>query len=507
MDCIIPSWVDFDELATYFQRQFISESRRGMNPSTTGTKMINMEKLREAGSSVAVLCHNHAKEVVQFRLRMEEQLPHDWSDAALGVSASDVMRNGGGLAVLVDWAGRSQICLPAAVFTMLRNRYVGPPNRLLTSIFAAKIRYETKRVIVGDTVMDFRLPPATQACLSMDAGVSVELWSDPFSVLSNNVFWGNFEDVDGPFGGLKPFGKDEGGGEELLARHGGSVSVLLPFDNMVATLYSRRMLDILETSDADRIPVSFTVFLHVDCFHDINGVPSVDDLHLLDPRLAERGSSYLRRVEPLCAGQHTYFCGEGQGIAKVSGTGSLFVLLQNEAARACFDISDRAVAKIIQSMSVSVPAPSERSLVTPIGFNGAPKEPPVTPQSGGYFESLPPVSPDPQRAVRPDFGAIGGTTITKAFSPPAETRSRGSRPGRLFDLVDDGEEDNLNNVDVVSDMLNNLNVDLFSQTNVSQDVDIEAISLMGIGAPAPPTARTTMPRGRSATNSTSGRFG
>jgi hypothetical protein len=57
----------------------------------------------------------------------------------------------------------------------------------------------------------------------------------------------------------------------------------------------------------------------------------------------------------------------------------------------------------------------------------------------------------------------------------------------VFDLVDDGEEDNMNDVDVVSGMLENLNMDLFQNPagQNSQDIDIEAISLMGIGGPPP----------------------
>ena len=77
----------------------------------------------------------------------------------------------------------------------------------------------------------------------------------------------------------------------------------------------------------------------------------------------------------------------------------------------------------------------------------------------------------------------------QAFSPQQpqamqqDARRAPQRRGRLFELVDDGEEDNLNDVDVVSGMLGNLNVDLFQNNVSSQEVDIEAISLMGIGGP------------------------
>jgi hypothetical protein len=190
------------------------------------------------------------------------------------------------------------------------------------------------------------------------------------------------------------------------------------------------------------------------------------------------------RVEQLAAGQHSYFC-EKSGALETSLSGSLFVLLQNEAGRARFELRDAAVAEIIRSMGANIQLSNEPQLINPISFAttefAAPKEPSAAPP-GGYFDSRPaPVSPIPQQSVSSDFGAIGGTTITNAFAAAPTS----GRRGRWFDLVDDGEEDNYNDVDVVSGMLGNLNVDLFQNTMV-QDVDIEAISLMGIGVPPPP---------------------
>ena len=96
-----------------------------------------------------------------------------------------------------------------------------------------------------------------------------------------------------------------------------------------------------------------------------------------------------------------------------------------------------------------------------------------------------------QPVVSTDVGAIGQSAppMPDSFGPttsPGGQRRTGPRRGRLFDLVDDdgGEEDNLN--DVVSGMLGTLNVDLFQNSGV-QDVDIEAISLMGIGGSAAPS--------------------
>jgi hypothetical protein len=56
-----------------------------------------------------------------------------------------------------------------------------------------------------------------------------------------------------------------------------------------------------------------------------------------------------------------------------------------------------------------------------------------------------------------------------------ESRSR--RRGRFFELEDNGDEDGLNENDVVSGMFNSL--DLFG--NANQDVDVEAFSLLGFG--------------------------
>ena len=98
-----------------------------------------------------------------------------------------------------------------------------------------------------------------------------------------------------------------------------------------------------------------------------------------------------------------------------------------------------------------------------------------------------PMSPIGHHAGLSDFGTIGGTALTNAFtaaSPSAAPRFAGGRHSRLFDLVDDGEEDNLNDADPLGGMLNNLNVDLF-QNNISNEMDVEAISLMGIGGPPP----------------------
>jgi len=112
-------------------------------------------------------------------------------------------------------------------------------------------------------------------------------------------------------------------------------------------------------------------------------------------------------------------------------------------------------------------------------------ESPLVPNAG-YFDGLgDPMSPDPQRGiVHAGFGSIGGNSLPNPLSPVSEGGARGSRRGRLFELEEDADEDHQQSEDIMSGMLNNLDLGLFSDTNVGSDnVDIEAISLMGIGGP------------------------
>lgn len=497
LDCIIPSWIDPGELTTFFQRQFISESRKGSAP---GVAIVGMESLKEAGSTMAILCQNLAKEVVTLQQRLEAQLPADWSDASVGVNASDFMQNGSGAMVVIDWANRSQVYMPSLQFTKLRDRYVGPPSRLLTSLFVAKIRYETKHLMFADTAMDCRLPPDTQSVLTSEAAVSAEAWSDPFTFFNNNLFWGKFADVDFCFGGLKPFSHGEVG-DDILARHGGSISIMPPLDSMVSSKYVRRMLDLMVT--CDKVPLSFAVFFLSDCFLDSSGAPSIEDLYVLDPRLRDN-TSFLRRIEQLVAGKHHYFS-EKTGTIEMSLTGSLFVVLQNEAGRATFEYGDSTVAEIIRSMGGGIQLVNNPSLIPSNPFssdNLLSSESSSIGQTGGYFDVLPaPISPLDPQPISSDFGPVGGSNLTSnpfAVAPGSEQRRTAPRRGRLFDLVDDGEEDNMNDVDIVSGMLENLNMDLFQYPagQNSQDIDIEAISLMGIRGPPPGGLQPRNSRGR-----------
>jgi len=506
LDPMIPSWTDSDRLTTFLQRQFISESRKGVG-SNHASGLVSMEALKEAGVAFSRICQNLAKDLVSFRYQREEQLPQDWSDTTLGLSGSEVMRNGMGSMVCVDWANRAQIYMPTLLFAKITERHTGSSTRFLTALFSAKKRYEIKGMLASGTTMDYRLSPTTKEYLARDAAVSVELWSDPFSVHSGCSFFGQFRDVDASFGGHSAFGRDEIGAELAALKRGASVMAFPPLDSMVAASYIRRIVDLLEAADKDRIPLSFVVVLHAECFLDINRTPTVKDVVVLDSRLGERQGNYVRCAEVLPPGQHSFFCGEGEGSAEISRTGSLFLLLQNEAGKLRYSIGEASLVNIIRSMSVNVMSEpqlinepqliAEPQFGSAVGYTDSYVEPAV--MASVPFQPDPIGSKSPRHQDQPvsqsDYGTIGGQPIANAFNDPR----RPARRGRLFDLIEDGDDGDTTDVDVVSGMLTNLDANLFKSTT-SQDVDIEAISLMGIGGA--PLGDSGLNVGR-----TSGRFG
>lgn len=463
LDPIIPSWTDGDMLAAFFQRQLISESRRGVM-GNSGAGMVSIEVLKEAGSTLAMLCQALAKDLSDFRQKCEQQVPPDWSDSTINVAANEVMSNDGhSTVILIDWAGRSQVCLVSHTFSQLRNRYHGMPSRLLTAIFAVAKRYETLKLVAAGSRMDYQLPPIVLNTLAGEVNASIELWTGPLSVFGNNAFCGMFPDVDAPFGGLKPFGKENGGGEVALVDHGGSVVVMPPLESSTAALYMRNILDALDLADGKGVPLSFTVFLPVECFTGNISAPTINNLPSLDPRLGDRHGVFVRFVETLPAGQHVFACGE-EGMTDVSQLGSLFVLMQNEAGKLHFPVVEGSIRNILRSTTMGGVVPFPVS-VAPDNVQG-------------------------HNIVDGDYSNLGGEVIGNNYGGDP---NRGGRRGRLFELVEDGEE-NANDVDVMSGMLGNLDASMFQ--NNTQDVDIEAISLMGIGGAANST------QGR-----TAGRFG
>mmetsp|Transcript_18560 Transcript_18560/g.42869 ORF Transcript_18560/g.42869 Transcript_18560/m.42869 type:complete len:1721 (-) Transcript_18560:138-5300(-) len=497
VDFIIPSWDDIEKLTTFFQRQFIAETRKVFRASTS------MEALKEAGTATAHLSHAIAKEVADFHRRVVDQLPPDWNDTTAGISVSEIPSNLGESTVVINWANQARVTLSGSMFLKLKERFQGVKSQLLSSIFVCKTCYDTKLLLVEDTSMDYSLTPTARLSLASELAVSAEAWSDPFLALNRNSFWGQFAEIDRMFGGLKPFGTNE----DLLYQHGGSISVLAPPDNMLASRYLNRMVDILESCDQRSLAISFAVFLRSECLVNRKLPPSTDDLYMLEPRLRDR-THYISRVETLVEGAHFYYSEKLCG-PQSSSTPSLFVLLQNSLGKNRYPIRNVGILEILGSMETNINRINEQTLGNTLTY--APK---MTPRKDHSFISGPrflqsspniPASPTPPQNTIPtdfDFGSIGRPTpslpTSFAQDPSAGIRRTGPRRGRLFDLVDNDEEDTMNDVDVVSGMLGTLNVDDLFQSGGSQDVDIEAISLMGIGG-----STAFQPR----SNRTQGRFG
>lgn len=488
VDFIIPSWDDLEALTIFFQRQYISETRKVFRASTS------MESLKEAGTATAHLCHAIAKEVADFHRRVVDQLPSDWNDTTIGVTVSEIPSNLGESTVVINWANQARVTLSGSVFIKLKERFQGVQSQLLSSIFVCKTCYDTKLLLVEDTSMDYSLTPNARLSLASELAVSAEAWSDPFSALNRNAFWGQFAEIDRMFGGLKPFGTNE----DLLCQHGGSVSVLAPPDSMLASRYLNRMVDILGTCDQANLAVSFAVFLRSECLVNQKTPPSTDDLYMLEPRLRDR-THYISRVETLVEGAHYYFSEKICG-PQASTTPSLFVLLQNSLGKNRFPIRNVGILEILGSLD-------KHSHVGRINEPTLPSALAYAPISGPSFlqpsVNLPPSPTPPQIDITADvFGSIGrpAPILPTSFAQDSSSAVRRAAPrrGRLFDLVDNGEEDTMNDVDGLSGMLGTLNVDDLFQSTGSQDVDIEAISLMGIGG-----STAFQPR----SNKTQGRFG
>lgn len=446
LDPVIPSWNDNDFLVAFLQRQLISENRRvGATPGGGG--IVRMELLKEAGTALADLCMARAKEVSLFRLKCIEQIPHDWTDEMVGLRAEHVRANGNSSSIIVlDWSGTRQVSFSLETFNGIRNRYFGPEHQFLTAIFTAEKRYELRRLIAGSNV-DLHITSSTMATLYSEANVSIEVWTNPLAAFGNNIFLGAFPDVDVHFRGLLPFGKEGGGGEFFLLENGGSVAMLPPLESATAEVYVRTAIDLLERTESSKIPLSFALFLPYECFRELSGQPGLDDLRFLDPRLGEHDNKFIIHVEALMEGQHIFCSGDHN---EVKYPGSLFALLQNDEGRMRYAVSERGIANIIRSLSVTFT--HEREVATP---PPAPVSYPAHPYNLAVQEQ----------------DVIGGPDL---FSNVYNAEPPRSRRGRFFELEENGEDETSNDVDAMTGMYANLNMSMFQ--NSSQDVDIEAIA-------------------------------
>lgn len=443
-----------------------------------------MELLKEAGVTVAKHCRDLGKNIAQASLDVLES----WTDSDIGMELL-IKPNAAG--VVLSWGKQSKLHLSTSEFQNAQHRFQGRSSCFLAAVFAAKIRYETLHMITEGSCMDLRLHSATQSSLSSSLAVSAYLFSDPFGISKDNMFWGKFADVDCLFGGHPAFGSDKFDYNSFLARNGGSLAVLLPPDNLSSRKYVQRMVDLLDRAGTLSVPLSFAVFAHGDSLvSDPACVPSVNDVRGLDSRLGEVQSRYIQSFVVFEANEHYYASSDDDVGAELCRNNSAFFLLQNDSGMARYSFQPEDLVELKASMKTPG---SINGVGRAIGRNGSshsvlPLENSLEPSLSGYFDSLPPLSPAPHHMVPTDFGTIGGTPLSNAMSPSNEPMARGGRRGRLFDLVDDGDEEQLDG-DIVSGMLNNIGI--FNSGQTGSEVDIEAISLLGISsqvsAPVSPT--------------------
>ncbi len=457
LDPLIPSWTDTDYLVSFLQRQLISESRKASNGIVT-----NIEMMKEAGSHLAELCISLARDVVEYRDKFSSAYP-EISDMSLKMRARTIMLNDGSDAVEIEWDNRS-IFISRDNYQMLSDRYAGSQTLLLNSIFVLTKRYETTKMILRGTDLDCRLSRFVLSTLAMELKVEMELWTDPISVCGKNKFCGIFPDTDVLFGGLRPFVEQNNALEMLLAKEGGSVAVLPTFDSTTASFFAKRMLNILETTEGKGVPLSFVVLLPTQAFRNLSTPPMVENLSLLDTRLLQSHRQFIRHYESLNPGQHNLVHGSINGELKACNTGSLLLILQNDSGRAQFPLNEQSITNISRSLSVSTPFMSSNDAIHAFGEGSVPSS------RGNSIPS----SPVALQHTLSGFESVGAVN----------NNGNGSRRGRFVELVQDGEDDFANAEAMVSGMLSSLDISMsMFQDTPSQDVDIEAISLMGIGNP------------------------
>jgi len=439
LDPLIPSWTDKYMLVAFIQRQLISESRKASNGVAS-----NIELLKEAGSFLAELCLSLASDVAEFRKSFNASMGNS-SDSAINMIASEFVASNGDRMIGIDSNDHSKVNLSVESFQMLRHRFVGPATSFLTSVFALKMRYDTFKMILSGSDLDCQLPTTALAALRRELKVTLELWTDPFSVFRNNNFCGIFPDVDCLFGGCRPFAEKNHALEEILCKEGGSVAVLPSLDSTTASFLTKRILDILESTEGKGIPLSFALFLPMQAFRDLTVSPNAPDLKSLDSRLLLSHKRFICRFETLHPGQHI-FQKDANGQAVSSKNGSIMLILQNDSGRNHFPVSDQAESNIVRSLSAS----SSND-----GFQN------------GVVDNAPPAISAPTIAPHQNLTDLGSSDIMT-------TRNNGSRRSRFFDLVDDGEdsEHDFANLDAyLKGMLNDLDIGIVNDVNVDKMFD------------------------------------
>ena len=467
LDPVIPSWEDEAYLKEFLQRQFISESRRSAaNNNNKMNTIPSIEVFRDAGAAMSKICTSLAKDVVDFRSKCEQQVPANWSDTDINVGGMEEGSN-----VIIDWSGKSRLSIPFVVFNSLARRYVGERNQLMSAVFSAVRRHEIMGAIADSqtTNMVCHLPIQTMECLTKGLSASLETWSDSISVYGNNFFCAMFPDVDAAFGGLAPFGKEEGGGESILNRAGGSVVVIAPPENSTSSQCIHKMVDMCEASS--NLPLSFGVVLTADCFVNANSAThSVEDLRALDPRLCGEKKDFISFVESIPAGSSTF-----------STTSSMFLIIQNEAGKLRFPTHPTAIDIIRRSMRSDIAMANATNAPMMGNFPGIPGEAQFGATSFSPMAQQHQYTAAPQPAPQQEVSVSSNPWEAQGDGGGSDfNRGRGHR-GRLFDLVgDEGEAEEDQGINtLLPGMLDSLDMNMFGSTGTS---DEEAISLMLNGA-------------------------
>lgn len=330
----------------------------------------------------------------------------------------------------------------------------------MSAIFSAVRRHEIVRAIADQTDIVCQLSTETMESLTNGLSASLETWSDSVSVYGHNYFCAMFPDVDVAFGGLPPFGKDSTGGESILYRAGGAVVVLAPPENATSSQCIRKMVDMSENFPS--LPLSFGVILTSDCFVNPNNIVlSVEDLMALDPRLVGEKKHFISFIEVIPAGSSTF-----------SKSSSMFLLIQNEAGQlrfpthpAAMDIIRRSMRSDIGIGNTSMMSNLPGGVLVEASYDAVASSMSQHQYAGAPQEAN--VSANPWGGGGGNRGGIGS--------------GRGHR-GRLFELVGDEEAEEDQGMSIIlPGMLDSLNINMFGGINTNDEVDIEAISLMGIG--------------------------
>ena len=485
LDPLIPSWTDTSKGIAFFQRQFITENRR-LNTA------VNMEALKSAAVAFAGVCHELAQHLSHISSQLDEQSGLEWTDATQGLSVR--ARNDLLSSELICWEDQHEVALSTADMELLRQRYIGPSDKILAAFFSLLINQETMGLLVSDTGLDCRLSSHAKDSLSKILSVSIELASNPLTARPQNTYFGSLMKLEGVFGGKKPFTKDEC---TELRESGGSCMVLLPFDSLVASQYLSRMLDLIQEANTREVAMSFVVFVTGLALHD----PSReirDELLIMDPRLDV--NEQVSEIPP--HSEHVFCSIHRQEDTRLSPYKTLLLVLQSEQGKHQFAVQPSTLARFLDTGGSTPSSFQERRspppavLTEPFRTDFETSTPPVT---SPYF--LTPDSP-----FGPDVfsdGTVPRLASVSNANPPSLPFDLGrgvpaaSRRGRLFALVDnDVEEDN--SVDLVAGMLDKLDVGLFQDSGSMgvADVDIEAISLMGINN----TPRASTSHGNTSSN-------